>query len=236
MKKTIFFILGLIIVFTVTLLIFFPYGDYISEFLARETGKTKDVQICWSKSTNRFPSTILDNVMVNTKKGSILYLDTLTLTPSLMGGIYFNGLSKEKETTLLGHYKNDIVNFDIKHYTVPDFLTTSMGTGAFDFKGTFNTKENTGKMDFSGELSKLPTPLITQPVKVIGEGIKKGRVSDITFKLDGNKISGDGRIYITDNPGGEGTLSGYINAKAGIIPIKIKLDGTTDNVKLRVGI
>ncbi len=221
------------IVFMIGLIYFFPYSDYISKAL-EDANKAKDIKINWTNSVNKFPRMILDNVNISSKQGELISLENLKLGFNPISGVTFDG--KGRDVTLKGNYKSGKVNFDLKNYSLPAYLSTNVGEGVFDIKGTYDIKANSGKADFSGTIKKIPTPLLTEPLSIVGNVTKTGATSEIAFDAAGKNINGKGNISILEKKGSDSDVSGNIKLKVGMIPLNLRLNGTLGSIKINVGL
>lgn len=233
MKKTL-LILILLVIFVVTVLNFFPYGDYILNTLQSESNQNKEVKVNWTGSRNAFPSVIAENFTLTNPKGDLLVLDSLKATLTILGNINFSGENKAQNMTIKGRYNRGYIVFQMRNYHIPDFLESNIGIGVFNVNGDYNTKTRSGDLLFNGNLSKIPTPLVNFPIDIKGTVNLKSASTDIKFDLTGEQLKGNGRVYIVNgNSQQDSSISGFINAQAGLLPIKLIFEGTPDNIKIK---
>jgi len=118
-------------------------------------------------------------------------------------------------------------------------MAVNIGEGSLNIKGSYDTNTSSGNADFNGTISKIPTPLLSKSFEISGSAVKKGKISDIQFSAQGDSISGNGSITIRepDNVSikKDSDISGTIELKVGMLPLKLRLSGSLNNIKLSVG-
>jgi len=233
MKKILTAVFLFCMVFIIALIFFFPYADYISHAL-EEAKQTKGININWTNSIKKFPGTLLENVNISSKQGELINFDKLKLGFNPISGVTFDG--QGAEVSLRGNYKNGKINFDLRNYSLPEFIAANMGEGVFHIKGVYDIRANSGTAEFSGSIKKIPTPLLTQPLNVAGTATKNGNISEIIFDATGSNITGSGKIAITEQQGRDSDISGSIQLKLGVIPLNLRIGGTLGSLKISAGL
>ena len=227
LKKILIIIPIFILAFVIFLFFRFPFAEYLDKTV-KDFNDSNDVKIVWVTSENKPLKVIISDLKLVSQQGVILEADKFVVSASFPNSLKFKGTGSEG-LDINGTVKDEKIDFKIKKYRLPSFIESMIGEGNFDFDGVYKFKEKKGSVDFVGSLKNIPTPIIKVPASLSGKAILEGNNTDITFEAMGSGISGNGKINIKDKQ-----ISGSATLKAGMIPVKIKLSGDLNNIKIKL--
>lgn len=227
LKKILIIIPIFILAFVIFLFLRFPFAEYLDKTV-KDFNDSNDVKIVWVTSENKPLKVIISDLKLVSQQGIILEADKFVVSASFPNSLKFKGTGSEG-LDINGTVKDEKIDFKIKKYRLPSFIESMIGEGNFDFDGFYKFKEKKGSVDFVGSLKNIPTPIIKVPASLSGKAILEGNNTDITFEAMGSGISGNGKISIKDKQ-----ISGSATLKAGMIPVKIKLSGDLNNIKIKL--
>ena len=223
LKKILIIISVFVLVFIVFLVFRFPLDKTVKDF-----NDSNDVKIVWTDSENKPLKVIITDLKLISQQGIILNADKFVVTASFPNALKFKGNGKDG-LDINGTLRDNNIKFQIKKYRLPSYIESMIGEGVFDFDGFYKFKEKKGTVNFIGSLKNIPTPIIKVPASLSGKVNIDGNNADINFEAMGSGISGDGHINIINKQ-----VSGNATLKAGMIPVKIKLSGDLNNIKIKL--
>ena len=227
LKKILIVVSVFILVFVIVLVLRFPFAEYFDKTV-KDFNNSNDVKIVWTDSENKPLKVIISDLKLISQQGIILNADKFVVTASFPNALKFKGNGKDG-LDITGTLKDNNIKFKIKKYRLPSYIESMLGEGIFDFDGFYKFKEKKGTVDFIGSLKNIPTPIIKVPASLSGKVNIDGNNADINFEAMGSSISGNGHISIVNKQ-----VSGNAVLKAGMIPVKIKLSGDLNNIKIKL--
>jgi hypothetical protein len=228
MKKAAVGIATFLIIFLITLVIKFPYGDMLSSYCARLNKDTK-LNITWQKQVTAFPYIRLTGAKILSDEREVAAFDRLDIKLSL-GGVSFEGA--KENCKLKGSTSLNDITYSLSSLPIPEFLKPTLGTGIISISGTHNIKQKKGKGKFDAAIDKFPNPLISGSLSINGQMTSEPQKTSLVFTLKGASFDGKGTISITPQPSGSPQVSGVLEIKVGQTSLIFNVQGSLDNVTI----
>jgi hypothetical protein len=229
MKKAALGIATFLIIFLITLIVKFPYGDLLMTYCS-SLNKVSKLNIVWQKQVTSFPFIKLSGVRILSDEREVAAFDRLDLR-IIPGGFTFDGAKENCKIT--GRAGFNEITYSIISLPIPEFLKATLGAGIVSLSGTYNVKQKKGKGKFDAAIDKFPNPLISGSLTVNGQTTIEPQKTALVFTLKGASFDGKGTLSVTAPASDTApNVSGVLEIKVGQMSMIFNVQGTLDNVTI----